>query len=138
MDTNMKRRDLLTLLAALGAGTGALEDGAHAAALPAGSPQGSEPMDASSGKEIFKNDKLRVVQHLSRPRMGVCGTGLHSHPPHLTIALTDAKARVTLPGKEPFIDERKAGAVFWDEGGSHVVENVGSRDTKAYLVELKA
>ena len=65
----------------------------------------------------------------------MCGTGLHSHPPHLTIALTDAKARVTLPGKEPFIDERKAGDLFWDPGGPHVVENIGSRDTKVYLVE---
>ncbi|HSV18935.1 MAG TPA: hypothetical protein VLR71_11025 [Casimicrobiaceae bacterium] len=134
MDANLRRRDVLALLAAVGA-TGALEGAAQAADPRPAAPQAAGSMDASTGKEVFKNDKLRVVQHLSRPRMGVCGTGLHSHPPHLTIALTDAKARVTLPGKEPFIDERKAGDLFWDPGGPHVVENIGSRDTKVYLVE---
>jgi hypothetical protein len=30
----------------------------------------------------LENEKVRVIAHQSRPRMGVCGTGLHSHPPH--------------------------------------------------------
>ena len=125
---NVSRRELLGVLAAMG--LAGVSDPLDA--------QPTAPADATSGKVVFENDKVRVFAHLSRPRMGVCGTGLHSHPPHLTIALTDVKARVTLPGKEPFVDEQKAGAVFWDPGGPHVVENVGSRDTKAYLVELKA
>jgi hypothetical protein len=125
----MSRRELLGLLAAIGASGCAIDDV---------DAQGSNAVDASSGKVVFENDKVRVLSHLSRPRMGVCGTGLHSHPPHLTIALTDVKARVTLPGKDPFVDEQKAGAVFWDPGGPHVVENLGSRDSKVYLVELKA
>ena len=120
---------MLGLLAAMGLAACDVE-AASSAAVP--------DMDSATGKVVFENDKVRVLAHLSRPRMGVCGTGLHSHPPHLTIALTDVKARVTLAGKEPFVDEQKAGAVFWDPGGAHVVENVGSRDTKAYLVELKA
>ena len=129
MESLMSRRELLGLLAAIGASGCAIDDV---------DAQGSNAVDASSGKVVFENGKVRVLSHLSRPRMGVCGTGLHSHPPHLTIALTDVKARVTLPGKDPFVDEQKAGAVFWDPGGPHVVENIGSRDTKAYLVELKA
>ena len=129
-EANVSRRDVLALLALLGTLPGA----AHAAnAQPASLPD----IDAAAGKVIFENDRMRVISHLSRPRMGICGTGLHSHPPHLTIALTDATARVTLPGKEPFIDSQKAGAVFWDPGGPHVVENIGSRDTKVYLVEPK-
>ena len=70
------------------------------------------------GKVVFENEKLRVIEHAARPRLGVCGTGLHSHPPHLTVFLTDAKARVTLAGKDPFVAENKAGDVFWDPGGA--------------------
>ena len=94
-------------------------------------------VDTIGGKVILENDKVRVIAHQARPRMGVCGTGLHSHPPHLTIVLTDTKAKVTLAGKEPFIVENKAGDVFWDPGGPHAVENLGSKESKVYLVEIK-
>jgi hypothetical protein len=131
MDEGTKqRREVMKMLAALGlAGTGS----GHAAAQ--GSPSAA---DLAGGKIVFENDRLRVISHAARPRMGVCGTGLHSHPPHLTVFLTDAKARVTLAGKEPFLAENKAGDVFWDAGGPHQVENLGSRSTMVYLVELKA
>lgn len=123
-----KRREILKVLAALGVGVTesgfAVAQNPNAAAL-------------AGGKIVFENDKVRVIEHLGRPRLGVCGTGLHSHPPHLTIALTDVKARVTVQGKEPFIAEDKAGAAFWDPGGPHIVENVGNRDSRVYLVEIK-
>lgn len=125
MESDVSRRDVLRVLAALGIGA------AEARAALAQQP------DAAGGKVVFDNDKVRVISHFGRPRAGVCGTGLHSHPPHLTIILTEVRAKVTLPGKEPFIDEQKAGATFWDPGGAHVVENIGSRDSKVYLVELK-
>ena len=126
MKTDPKRRDVLTMLAALG--LTATESELVFAQAP----------DNAGGKVVFENEKVRVISHLARPRSGVCGTGLHSHPPHLTVILSDVKAKVTLPGKDPFIDEQKAGAVFWDPGGPHVVENLGARDSKVYLVELKA
>jgi hypothetical protein len=128
-ESNATRREVLALLAAMG--LGATEAGSAFA-------QDLKADQLTGGKVVFENEKVRVIAHLGRPRMGVCGTGLHSHPPHLTIALTDVKARVTLPGKDPFVDEQKAGAAFWDPGGAHVVENLGSRDSKVYLVELKA
>jgi hypothetical protein len=127
--TKVTRRDVLGLLAAMG--IGATESGFAVA-------QDAKADDLAGGKIVFENEKVRVISHLGRPRMGVCGTGLHSHPPHLTIALTDVKAKVTKPGKDPVIKENKAGDTFWDAGGSHVVENMGSRDTKMYLVELKS
>jgi len=122
------RRDLLKLLAALGIASNSDLVRAQSATSP----------ELNGGKIVFENDKVRVIEHFAKPRLGVCGTGLHSHPPHLTVMLTDAKARVTLPGKEPFIKEGKAGDVFWDPGGPHAVENIGSRDSKVYLVEIKA
>ena len=129
MQSEVSRREVLRILAAFG--VTATEAGAAVAQADA------QTAGTAGGKVVFENDKLRVLSHLGRPRAGVCGTGLHSHPPHLTIALADVRAKVTLPGKEPFIDEQKAGAVFWDPGGPHVVENIGSRDSKVYLVELK-
>jgi len=125
--TDEARRDLLKTLAALG--LGGLTSNAFAA-------NAAESVDVVGGKVILENDKVRVIAHQSRPRMGVCGTGLHSHPPHLTIVLTDTKAKVTLPGKDPFMVEQKAGDVFWDPGGPHAVENLGSRESKVYLVEI--
>ena len=61
MDANLRRRDVLALLAALGA-TGALEGAAQAADPRPSAPQAAGSMDASTGKEVFKNDKLRVVR----------------------------------------------------------------------------
>jgi hypothetical protein len=123
-----RRRDVLRLLSVLG--VDAVQSGAAFGQTAAGAAD-------AGGRIVFENDKLRVIEHLSRPRLGVCGTGMHTHPPHLVICLTDVKAKVTLPGKEPFIAENKEGDVFWDPGGPHVVENVGARNAKSYLVELK-
>ena len=128
MDRSYDRRDVLKVLAVLGISVS--EPNLAAAQTPAAS-------DLAGGKVIFDDEHVRVIQHAGRPRMGVCGTGYHSHPPHLTILLTDVKAKVTLPGKDPFTAENKAGDVFWDRGGPHIVENIGSGNSKVYLVELK-
>lgn len=126
--TEAKRRDVLLLLTGLGI-TGS------APVAAAASARGDA--DLAGGKIVFENDKVRVIEHVAKPRLGVCGMGLHSHPPHLTVFLTDAKAKVTLAGKDPFVAENKAGDVFWDPGGAHAVENLGSRSTRVFLVELK-
>lgn len=121
-----KRRDVLLLLTALGVTSAA-----------AGGARARNAADLAGGRVVFENDKVRVIEHSARPRLGVCGAGMHTHLPHLTVFLSDARARVTLADKAPFIAENKAGDVFWDEGGPHYVENLGSRDTRVYLIELK-
>jgi quercetin dioxygenase-like cupin family protein len=128
--TTMKatRRDILLVLAGLGiSGSAPMASAASA----------RSDTDLAGGKVVFENDKVRVIEHVAKPRLGVCGMGLHSHPPHLTVFLTDAKAKVTLAGKDAFLAENKAGDVFWDPGGAHAVENLGSRSTRVFLVELK-
>jgi hypothetical protein len=123
----MRRRDLIKLLAAA---TGGM--------IPANVvlAQGTSAPTAG-GRIVLENEKVRVIEHLGRARLDVCGTGLHSHPPHLTVCLTDIRARVTEPGKEPRIAENKAGDVFWDKGGPHVIENIGDRDSRLLVVELR-
>ena len=87
-------------------------------------------------KVALENDKLRVLEFNSRPGMGVCGQGLHSHPAHLTVVLTAGKVRVKQDGKD-FTAANTAGQVFWSEAETHEVENIGGRDMRAFIVELK-
>ena len=89
------------------------------------------------GRIVFENDYVRVIEHASRPRMGVCGEGMHAHFDHLTIGLTPGRVRIMKPDQEPMIREAKAGDVFWDPSGPHAIQNLGSRNMRSYLVEIK-
>ena len=85
----------------------------------------------------FENDKLRVLEFTGRPGMGICGEGMHSHPAHLTVVLSDWQARATTPDGTTRARERKLGDVFWSEAETHKVENIGKSSSRALIVELK-
>jgi beta-alanine degradation protein BauB len=119
------RRTILALLPLL-----ALSDAADA--------QDATKMQPQSFKVAFENDKLRVLDYHSRPGMGVCGSGMHSHPAHLTVALTPGKVRVKTPDGKVELAENKDVLVFWSEAETHEVENISGRNMRALLVELKA
>ena len=89
-------------------------------------------------KVVLDNDRLRVIEFNSRPGMGLCGEGVHSHPAHLTVVLSDAKARITLPDGKTFVGANKPGDVFWSEAETHEVENITGRQVRALIVELKS
>ena len=124
-DVDTMRRMLLALLPTL-----AIGESAHA--------QDAEKIQPRAYRVAFENDKLRVLEFNSRPGMGVCGTGMHSHPPHLTVVLSDTRARLTLPDGKEEIREAKLGRVFWSEAETHMVENISGKDSRALLVELKS
>ena len=84
LDDADRRRMLAAIVAALGA-----SGSAHA--------QDAVVMQPRAYRVAFENDKLRVLEFNSKPGMGVYGNGMHSHPAHLTIALSAAKARFKLP-----------------------------------------
>jgi beta-alanine degradation protein BauB len=86
---------------------------------------------------VFENDKTRVLEFVSRPRTEVCGVGKHSHPAHLTVSLSDAKVRVTLPDGKKIIATNKPGDVFWSEAETHTVENIGGNEVRALIIEYK-
>ena len=92
--------------------------------------------DPGAYRVVFENASLRVLEFLSRPRTWVCGVGKHSHPAHLTIALSDAKVRVTLPDGRKIDAANKLGDVFWSEAETHIVENIGAATMRALIVEL--
>jgi hypothetical protein len=70
--------------------------------------------------------------------MGVCGEGMHSHPPHLTVSLASGQRRVKTPDGSVQLHEARLGDVFWSEAVTHEVENISGRDSHLLLVELKS
>jgi beta-alanine degradation protein BauB len=83
------------------------------------------------------NEHLRVLDFVGRPGMGICGQGMHSHPAHLTIVMTDWRGVASTPGTAAKPRQRKAGDVFWSEAETHKVENTGNTNSRVLIVELK-
>lgn len=123
-DVSALRRTVLALLPAL-----LLADAAQA--------QDAARVQPRAYRVVFENDRMRVLEFISRPGMGVCGSGMHSHPAHLTIALSPAKVRIRLPDGKEFVGENKLGDVFWADAETHETENIYGRDVRALMVELK-
>lgn len=119
-----RRRTLLVLLAGFG-----LTDTVLA--------QDAAMVQPRAYRVVLENDKVRVLEFNGRPGMGVCGEGVHSHPAHLTIALSPLKTRYKLPDGQWAVGEAKIGDVGWFEAETHEVENISGRDTRALLIELK-
>ncbi|MEO8717516.1 MAG: hypothetical protein ABI423_04780 [Burkholderiales bacterium] len=87
---------------------------------------------------VLENDKVRVLEFVGRPGMGICGEGMHSHPERLSIVMNGYQARTTRPGTPDRVQERKDGDVFWREAETHKVENIGKTNSRVLMVELKA
>jgi beta-alanine degradation protein BauB len=85
----------------------------------------------------FENDRIRVLDFVGRPGMGICGEGMHSHPAHLTVVLSDWDGMTSTPdtGAKPL--QRRLGDVFWSEAEMHKVENTGRANSRVLIIELK-
>ena len=119
------RRALLALLPMI-----ALSDDSSAQDAVQSQPQ--------SYRVAFENDKVRVLEYNGRPGMGVCGTGMHSHPAHLTVLLSAGKVRIKAPDGKVEIHNDPLGAVFWSDAVTHEVENISGSNIRSLLIELKA
>lgn len=104
-------------------------------AIYGNSQQNNSPLDTI--KVILENDKVKVTEYSSTPGKDVCGKGTHTHPPHLSIFLTDAKARLIMADGKTQDFDLKAGTALWSEGETHMVINNGNMTAKVYLVEVK-
>ena len=90
-----------------------------------------------SYRVAFENDKVRVLDFVARPGMGVCGEGMHSHPAHLTVVLSDWQGKAVTPDGKVAGRDKKVGDVFWAEAETHRVENTGKTMSHVMIVELK-
>jgi hypothetical protein len=124
--TDELRRNLLCLLPLL-----ALAESAEA--------QDAVKVQPQSYRVALENDKLRVLDYNSRPGMGVCGDGMHSHPAHLTVVVSGGSVRIKTPDGKT-VDQRDipAGVVFWSEAETHSVENISGSNVRSLIVELKS
>jgi beta-alanine degradation protein BauB len=125
------RREALMLLAALGLGTG-VSMGADTARA-----QDASKMEPRSYKVLFENDKVRVLEYVSRPGIGVCGAGRHSHPDHVTVTLTPAKVKLTTADGKVQVNQIPAGSAFWEPASTHLAENIGGSGARMVLIEIK-
>ena len=119
----------------LAAGTVAAFGGLSLSELRA---QDASRVNRAAFRVVFENDRTRVLEFVSRPGTPVCGVGKHSHPAHLTIALSPAKVRVTLPDNKTIEATNVLGDVFWSEAETHAVENIGGANVRALIVEFKS
>jgi beta-alanine degradation protein BauB len=119
------RRNLLRLLPML-----ALAESAGA--------QDAAKVQPQAYRVAFENDKLRVLDYNSRPGMGVCGSGMHSHPAHLTVVVSGGSVRIkTTDGKTVEQHDIPVGVVFWSEAETHIVENISGSNMRSLIIELK-
>jgi len=120
----LSRRQVLGLLVALGVDLDALAQDA-----PTVAPR--------SYRVVVENERVRVLEYKSRPGMGVCGQGMHSHPDHVTVSLTGAKLRVSTPNGKPTFEDIAPGTVFFAPAEIHSAEIIGGSGTRSYIIELK-
>ena len=118
------RRDVLAVLAALGATSNALSQDAVR----------SEPR---SFRVVLENESVRVLEYRSGPGLGVCGQGMHFHPERVTVSLTGAKAKITGTDGKTSIRDIPAGHVFFSPAETHSTENIGGSGARTYIIELK-
>lgn len=123
-DASERRRMILALVAGLGI-------------VPEAGAQDAATVQPGAYRVVLDNEFVRVIELHSRPTLGVCGVGMHSHPPHLTVALSPAKVRVKTRDGKTFVGENQLGDVFWSDAETHETENISGKDVRALLVEVK-
>ena len=85
-------------------------------------------------KVLFENDRVRVLETRYGPGVK---SEMHSHPDLVVVALTTLKARFTLAGGQTVDMELPARESAFVEAQEHTVENTGTSEIHAILVELK-
>ena len=95
-----------------------------------------DPVEASPDnyKAVFENEHVRVLEMTVRPGES---DNEHSHPNETVYFTSGGKARIHLPDGETMEAELPDGAVMWHEPWTHRVENIGSTDIRAVIVENK-
>jgi beta-alanine degradation protein BauB len=95
-----------------------------------------DPLQASPAQYrlLMENEHVRVLE-MNLPANTRDET--HSHPAETVYFVKGSKVRLHLPGGEQADAEFGDGDVMWHEPWTHQVENIGSTDIQAIIVENK-
>ena len=85
-------------------------------------------------KVLLENDHVRVLE--MNLKAGETDN-THSHPDETVYFVTGSKVKIHLPDGGAMEADIPDGHVMWHEAWTHTVENVGSSDIKAIVVENK-
>jgi beta-alanine degradation protein BauB len=85
-------------------------------------------------KEKLNNDHVRVLEYHSMPGDK---EAMHSHAEGVLYVVKGGKLKFTNADGTTKEVEYKAGDVFWRDALKHSVENIGTTEVQALLVETK-
>ena len=83
---------------------------------------------------LMENDQVRVLEMNLKAGQR---DNEHSHDDESVYFITGGKVRIHLPGGQSIEAELPDGHVMWHEAWTHTVENIGSTDIRAIIVEGK-
>jgi mannose-6-phosphate isomerase-like protein (cupin superfamily) len=83
---------------------------------------------------LFENDRVRVLE--MNLRAGECDE-THSHPAETVYFVSGGQARIHLADGGSAEVDLPDGHVMWHEPWTHQVENVGTSNIRAIIVESK-
>ncbi len=96
-----------------------------------------DPVEVSPNnyKVVSEDERFRVLE-MNLPAGQK--DEVHSHPSEVVYFITGGKAKIHLPDGQVVEADIPDGHVMSNEAWTHQVENVGSSDIKAIIVESKA
>ena len=83
---------------------------------------------------LLENERVRLLEVRLKPGDS---SAMHSHPAYVIYGLDAGKVKFNSPSGETAEIEIKAGDVMWREPEEHAVDNIGSTEAHALLLELK-
>jgi quercetin dioxygenase-like cupin family protein len=83
---------------------------------------------------VLENETVRVLEVRLAPGSS---SALHAHPHYVIYNLDDGKVEFTSATGETVQLDLKAGEAMWRDAEEHGATNLGSKDLRAVLVELK-
>ena len=104
--------------------------------LTAQSVSAQDPLKVAPNafKERLNNAQVNVLEYMSKPGDK---EPMHSHPDILIYVIQGGKLKSTTPDGKSQVVEYKTGDVVWRPALNHSIENVGTTELKALLVEVK-
>ena len=85
-------------------------------------------------KLLFENDQVRVLEMSLKAGEK---DNQHSHPSETVYFIKGGKAKIHLPDGGAMEADIPDGHVMWHEAWTHTVENLGTSDIRAIIVESK-